>query len=183
MMLLFCQSPRHAAHSNAGDFAQGVEAEQEAGRVGLVLDGHAAERERSGNRLERLDADRDADLARSHGRDEGVRCRQFHRHVAAIAPCPDDMTRRLHPVERMKSRQAHLLWRRREPYARRLACPPIALQACRQTTPRSWRRSARGSIAGWPRSSARLRPSPRRAASRALAGNWRSKRERPWNCE
>ena len=72
MMLLFCQSPRHAAHSNAGDFAQGVEAEQEAGRVGLVLDGHAAERERSGNRLERLDADRDADLARSHGRDEGI---------------------------------------------------------------------------------------------------------------
>ena len=108
---------------------------------------------------------------------------EFHRHVAAIAPCPDNMTRRLHPVERMKSRQAHLLWRRREPYARRLACPPIALQACRQTTPRSWRRSARGSIAGWPRSSARFRPSPRRAASRALAGNWRSKRERPWNCE
>ena len=61
--------------------------------------------------------------------------------------------------------------------------PPIDLQACRQTTPRSWRRSARGSIAGWPRSSVRLRPSPRRAASRAHAGNWRSKRERPWNCE
>ena len=141
--------------------------------VGLVLVSHAAERERPGNRFERVDADRDADLARSRGRDEGVRCRQFHRHVAAIAPCPDDMTRRFHPVERSGAR----------PYARRLACPPIALQACRQTTPRSWRRSARGSIAGWPRSSARLRPSPRRAASRALAGNWRSKRERPWNCE
>jgi hypothetical protein len=59
-MLLFCQSPSHAAHGNAGDFAHGVEAEQEAGRVGLILDCYAAERERSGNRLERLDADRDA---------------------------------------------------------------------------------------------------------------------------
>jgi hypothetical protein len=151
--------------------------------VGLVIIVHAAEGGRGANRLERLDADRDADLAGSHGRDEGVRCRQFHRQVAAIAPCPDDMTRRLHPVERMKLRQAHLSWRRREALRSKVSFAPIALQACRQTTPRSWRRSARGSIAGWPRSSVRLRPSPRRAASRALAGNWRSKRERPWNCE
>ena len=59
----------------------------------------------------------------------------------------------------------------------------IARQACRQTARQSWRRSPRSSIAGWRRSSARPRPSPRRAASRALAGNWRSKRERPRNCE
>jgi hypothetical protein len=100
--------------------------------VGLGLVAHAADRKRPGNRLERLDADGDADLVRSRGRDEGVRCRQFHRHVAAIAPCPDDMTRRLHPVERMKLRQAHLSRRRREALRSKVSLPayrPASLSA------------------------------------------------------
>jgi hypothetical protein len=46
-----------------------------------------------------------------------------NRHVAAIAPCPDDMTRRLHPVERMKLWQAHLSWRRREALRSKVSLP------------------------------------------------------------
>jgi hypothetical protein len=69
---------------------------------------------------------------RSHRRDEGVRGRQFHRHVGAIAPCLDDMTRRLHPVERMKLRQAHLSWHRREALRSKVSLPayrPASLSA------------------------------------------------------
>ena len=74
--------------------------------------------------------------ARTGGRQaltyEGVRCRQFHRHVGAIAPCPDDMTRRLHPAERTKLRQAHLSEHRRQALRSKVSLPayrPASLSA------------------------------------------------------
>jgi hypothetical protein len=91
----FCRQPQNDVAVTLARTAQALETGDHnrlkpyvalALRVGRVLVADIADRERAGNRLERLDADGDEDLARLHGRDEGVRCRQFHRHVAAIAP-------------------------------------------------------------------------------------------------
>jgi nucleoside-diphosphate-sugar epimerase len=65
---------------------------------------------------------------------------------------------------------------------RRIGRTASARRAGRRRAPRSWRRSGRSSIGGWRRSWARLRPTPRRAASRGPPKNWRSRRERRRNC-
>jgi hypothetical protein len=71
--VIFAADTRESARTILATTAWSSQTRRFGALVGLGLDGHAAERERGGYRLERLGADRDADHARINASADGRR--------------------------------------------------------------------------------------------------------------